>query len=119
METKLCVASTLKQYLAKTKEFRNNEKSFFISFRRPYKPVGSQTLGRWIKEVFIKCGIDTDIFKAYSVRHASTSAANRKGLDISVIKKTAGWTANSGTFAKFYNLPLIENRDAFAKTILD
>ena len=35
-----------------------------------------------------------------------------------IIKKTAGWTERSKAFAKFYNLPLTQERDKFAKTNL-
>ena len=90
----------------------------FISLNPLFEPVSSQTLSRWVRSVFEKCKIDTGIFSGYLTRHALTSSAMRKGLDIAIIKKTAGWTERSKTFAKFYNLPLTQERDKFAKTIL-
>ncbi|XP_059612599.1 uncharacterized protein LOC132259072 [Phlebotomus argentipes] len=117
-EPKLCVASTLKHYLSKTNELRGAEKQLFISHKRPHKLVGAQTLSHWVKNVLEECEIDTTVFSGYSTRHAATSAANRKGLDIEVIKKTAGWTMNSHTFVKFYNLPLANNKESFANVIL-
>ncbi|XP_059608142.1 uncharacterized protein LOC132255982 [Phlebotomus argentipes] len=117
-EPKLCVASTLKHYLSKTNELRGAEKQLFISHKRPHKLVGAQTLSHWVKNVLEECEIDTTVFSGYSTRHAATSAANRKGLDIEVIKKTAGWTMNSHTFVKFYNLPLANNKNSFANVIL-
>lgn len=117
-EPVLCVASVLKLYLEKTSEFRGNTKELFISLKRPFKAVGAQTLSHWVKNVLKVCNIDTSIFSGYSTRHAATSAAKRNGLDIEVIKKTAGWTIKSNTFVKFYNLPLVSNKTAFAKAIL-
>lgn len=114
----ICVASTLKLYLEKTRLIRGDVKSLFISFRRPHKAVGAQTLSHWIKNILMKCKIDVSIFSGYSTRHAATSAAKRSGVDIDIIKKTAGWSQKSQTFAKFYNLPLVHEKDRFAKAIL-
>ena len=38
--------------------------------------------------------VDTSVFTAHSTRHASTSAAKRRGVDLDLIRKTAGWTKN-------------------------
>ncbi|KYB24806.1 hypothetical protein TcasGA2_TC032277 [Tribolium castaneum] len=62
-------------------------------------------------------GINTSIFSAHSTRHASSSAALRKGISLDVIHKTAGWSEKSQTFAKTYNLPLAAEND-FAKAIM-
>ena len=117
-DKKICAAKTLLDYLDRTKEIRGNEVKLFISFKRPHKPVGSQTLSRWIKNVLSDSGIDTEQFSAYSTRHASTSAAKRMGVGIDFIRSTAGWTKNSKTFAKFYSLQISDDRNVFAQTIL-
>lgn len=115
----ICVASTLKCYLEKTADLRGSETKLFIATRRPHKSVSTQTLSRWIKRTLRDSGIDTTMFDAYSTRHASTSAANRNGVNIDAIKKTAGWTNKSLTFAKFYNRELTTDRTLFALTILN
>lgn len=114
----ICVASTLRDYLAKTLPLRGNENCLFISHRRPHAAVTAQTLSKWIKNVMEKAGVDTSSFTAYSTRHASTSAARRKGLDVDTIRRTATWTANSSVFARFYNLPLTAAPSAFAEAVL-
>lgn len=114
----ICVASTLQAYLRKTKELRKSITKLFISFKRPHEVVGSQTLSRWIKTAMFKSGIDVNIFTAYSTRHASTSAAKRGGVNIDLIRKTAGWSKNSTTFAKFYNRCIREEEHQFAEAIL-
>ncbi|CAG7822654.1 unnamed protein product, partial [Allacma fusca] len=48
-------------------------------------------------------------------RHAATSAAARKRVNIEVIRKAAGWTSSSSTFANFYELPIV-NPEAFAES---
>ncbi|XP_043479721.1 uncharacterized protein LOC122509600 [Leptopilina heterotoma] len=108
----LCAALTLRNYLERTESLRGEEKCLFISFQKPHKAVGTQTISRWIKEVLHSCGVDRN-FKAHSTRHASTSKAFEKGLDIRVIQNTVGWSQNSSTFAKFYNRPIMESESFF------
>ncbi|KAJ8915266.1 hypothetical protein NQ315_014773 [Exocentrus adspersus] len=100
------VGRTLLQYLKQTKDIRvTNE--LFITHKKPHRRASTQTLSRWIKEILRKSGIDTNKYKAHSTRHASTSAANRAGVNLDEIRKTAGWTEKSVVFAKFYNRSLV------------
>nr|CAH7765857.1 unnamed protein product [Callosobruchus chinensis] len=57
-----CVASTLLYYLEKTKLLRGSIKSLFISITKPYKEISAQTLGRWVKNILEKSGVDTTNF---------------------------------------------------------
>lgn len=115
----ICAAKTLQCYLARTKDLRReNNKRLFISFKKPHGVVSAQTLSRWIKAVLAQSGVDTNTFTAYSTRHAATSAAKRRGVSIDTIKRTAGWTEKSSTFAKFYDKPVSENVCRFARAIL-
>lgn len=54
---------------------------------------------RWIKNILAKSGVDTHIYSAHSTRHAATSAASRKGLSVDLIRRSAGWSQSSETFA--------------------
>lgn len=116
---KVCAASALECYIFRTANIRNKIQRLFLSVRKPYKAVGPQTLSHWVKDILSKSGVDTEIFSAHSTRHASTSAAKRKGLSIDTVRRTAGWTEKSKTFAKFYDLNLTADRTVFAKTILN
>ena len=98
---------------------RQENSKLFISFKKPHKEVCTQTISRWLKTTLSKCGIDTIIFKGHSTRHASTSTALEKGVDIETIRKTAGWSANSKVFATFYNLPVVEDNPNFAFSVLN
>jgi len=102
-----CMVTTLKEYIDRTANLRQDScESLFISVTVPHKAVGSQTISRWIKSVLANSGIDTNIFSAHSCRHASTSLAFQRGVSIDEIRRTAGWTTNSTTFARFYNRPI-------------
>lgn len=117
-QPEVCVATTLAVYLKRTRALRPPDSiRLFITHKKPYRQVSSQTLGKWIKRVMGQSGIDTSIFTAHSTRHASTSAASRKGVSIDVIRATAGWSKHSNTFAKFYNKPLC-HKYSFAEAIL-
>jgi integrase len=113
----LCIVSLLEHYLLRTVELRSKDSDLlFISFKSPHKSVGVQTISRWIRETLLDCGVDNS-FTAHSTRHASTSFAAKKGISIDLIKRAAGWTADSQIFAKFYNRPII-NPDAFSNAIM-
>ncbi|XP_070529863.1 uncharacterized protein [Cardiocondyla obscurior] len=84
---------------------------------KPFKKVSTPTLSRWVKDILKECGIDTDLFSAHSIRHAATSAAKRKGVNIDVIRKSAGWSENSVTFAKFYDRPVLQGQKSFGEAI--
>lgn len=116
----ICPAKTILAYLEMTKSLRGDADFLFISFRRPHKPVGVQTLSRWVKDILGKSGIDTFTFTAHSTRHASTSTAHRLGVNIDQIMNTAGWSSGSNTFARFYNRPIIHTtpNDNFSRTIV-
>ncbi|XP_049886293.1 uncharacterized protein LOC126380737 [Pectinophora gossypiella] len=117
----ICPAKTLNVYLNKTRQLRQNTNSLFISFRKPHRSVCSQTLSRWVKNVLTSSGIDTNVFSAHSTRHAATSKALKLGVSLDSIRKTAGWSANSLVFAKYYNKLISNNVSSeidFARNIL-
>ncbi|XP_043472966.1 uncharacterized protein LOC122505421 [Leptopilina heterotoma] len=112
----LCIAQTLLHYLEKTKLIRKDCKNLLLSFKEPHKPIGSQTISRWLKMIMEEAGVD-EVFKLYSTRHASTSKASQADLDINSIKNAAGWSQRTSTLAKFYNKPIKRTSENFAKAV--
>lgn len=112
----LCVINVLRTYLQRTKPVRGTERRLFLSYVQPYKAVGSETIGRWIKGTLKAAGINTDKFTAHSTRSAACSTAFKYGVSLDTIMKTAGWSKCS-TFAKYYNKSIITN-PAFANAVL-
>lgn len=117
---KLCVASTLLEYLKRTADYRENQGDdfLFLTVKPPHKTATTQTLSRWLKSILKDSGVDTNIFKSHSTRHASTSAASRAGVSVDQIMKTAGWTKKSSCFAKFYCRPLHNDGNEVATALL-
>lgn len=101
----LCIVTCLKLYIKLTENLRGKENKLFISFVAPYKGVSKDTISRWIKAVMTASGIDCSKFKPHSVRSVSVSKASAKGLSLSTIMRTAGWS-NQFTFRKFYQKPI-------------
>lgn len=119
-KVEICPAKCLIAYMEKTSQFRHLTKTdkLILTTKRPVHNASPSTISRWIKSVLVASGIDTSVFSAYSCRHASTSAASRKGVSVDLIKKTAGWSKNSMVFAKFYNRPIIEEEsNIFAEAV--
>ena len=132
----LCVASLLLFYMDKTKNNSEvSGDTLFLTLGKKVRVASSQTISRWIKETFFRTSIvrnfisrgvkmrisareacvkphlrtrsDINIFTTYSTRHASTSSAARFGVSMDEIRRAAGWSPNSATFARFYDRPLI------------
>ena len=112
---KLCPAFSLELYIGATQPLRGNSSQLFISFIKPHRPVTSSTIVRWLKEVIHEAGIDTSIFKAHSVRAASTSAAANSGISTNEILEAADWSSSS-TFQRFYYKPT--RGTTFGKAVL-
>lgn len=116
----ICPTTTLSAYLDLTQTLRNNEDNLFLSLKKPHKNVTAQTLSRWIKSTLSLCGIDVSVFTAHSTRHAATSKAHRLGVNLDLIRKTAGWSGSSNTFGRFYNRAIVtQNSLPFAATLIN
>lgn len=117
----ICPAKTLTSYMERTTVSRNLPKTnkLILTIKKPVHNASPQSISRWIKQTLCDGGVNVTLFTAHSTRHASTSAANRSGISIDIIKRTAGWSGNSLCFAKFYNQPLIDTEDTtFAEAVL-
>ena len=104
----LCVEQCLKEYENCTLPFHVVDPAkpnrLLFSHIRPHKPITSETLVRWVKEVLARAGVDTNIFKAHSVQWASATAAHNKGVSLEDILHLAEWSAHS-MFRRFYYQP--------------
>ena len=81
----ICPVTTLQVYEARTLEFRDvssdsPKTSLFLSWIGKHLPVCSSSIARWLKTGLSESGIDTGIFKAHSVRSASSSKAAALGI---------------------------------------
>ena len=75
VDRRLCIYTVLKEYLRRTK-FIRSDNYLFISYIKPHVQVSVATISRWIRTVMQSSGIDTNKYKAHSVRAAATSKAS-------------------------------------------
>ena len=92
---------------------RSEHTTLFIGVSKPHKSVCSSTIARWLKLLLGKAGVDTNIFKAHSVRSASASAVAVAGVTIPDILKAADWSSEA-VFQKFYRKPTRTNQFGMA-----
>ena len=104
-EKRLCIYKYLTEYLKRTKELRGKEKQLLISFRKPYTPVTTDTIARWLRTVMLNSGLDITEYKAHSVRTAAVSNAFAANIPVEDIISQAGWV-NEKTFQKWYQKPI-------------
>ena len=62
-DPRICVVTTLKMYLARTRRKRGDYKQLFISYLKPFKPVSRSTISRWIKVLMCSSGINVKVFR--------------------------------------------------------
>lgn len=70
-DKRLCLVECLRYYETCTNQFWCNrtvdiESRLFPSHVKPHKPVTSQRIAHWVKDLLQQAGIDTNIFKAHS-----------------------------------------------------
>ena len=116
--SKLCPVETLRCYLKATRTIRPTLPSskpdpLFISYVKPHKPISAPSLARWLRSLLKASGVNSDVFKAHSVRGASTTAAANSNVPLSEILKMADWSSPS-TFQKFYYKPVHSSNFAHA-----
>ena len=88
----LCVVTTCKEYLKRTKSLRANLSKLFISYVKHFKEVSRDTLTRCVRQVMhmAQAGLDVSKFSPHSTRAASVSASHRASANLDDILKTAG-----------------------------
>lgn len=73
-----------------TKDLRKSD-ALFISYQKPYGPVTTDTIARWLKTVLRNSEVNTDVYSPHSTRAASTSAAAANGCTVDEIMTCVGW----------------------------
>ena len=117
-DSRLCPIVCLSEYDKRTNELRKGSDQLLVSYQKPYQPVSTDTISRWLKTVLAKSGIDTSVFKGHSTRAASTSAAAVCKVPLSTILDNAG-SSNATTFGKFYKKPIVPASTAYGQLLLE
>ena len=93
--TKCCPASTLKEYLRRTRDVRdsmavkpNEPKPLILSERLPVAGLTSKRISSIAKAILAELGITS---RAYSVRNRGTSAALDAGVLLHIVQRAGRW----------------------------
>ena len=103
-DRKTCPAEALGHYIDRTKNFRtiNSSLMVFVSIRRPHKPVTRPPLTKWVLKMLKLAGIDTNKFKAHSMRSAASSKVASLGLKLRDVLENDNWSRESA-WQKLYH----------------
>ena len=110
-ESSLDPVTYILAYKDRIKESGEEKEDFlsplWLATRKPHKPVKSVTLASWLRKAMEKGGVDTDMYKAHSIRAAAPAHFRKeKSLSLAQILARGGWKASSEgrsrTFIKFY-----------------
>ena len=114
----LCVVETLNEYINRSKPRRESkhEKQFLLSSIRPHNAVVSCTISGWLKKALKQVGINTDLFKAHSIRSGSGSKASVGGASLVEILKRESWSHHF-TWQRFYSKHIIQKGHVFQNMV--
>ncbi|CEG78937.1 hypothetical protein RMATCC62417_13469 [Rhizopus microsporus] len=108
----LCPVRTLKAFVQRTKDVRTSlekEHTLFLAYlssdRTPAKSIRPKTVGRWLEDIMHDSGINTNKFKAHSLRSAANTKVVSLGVPIERVKLHANWSSTSNTFEDYYYRP--------------
>ena len=105
----MCVVTTRKKYLVRTKALRvSGQSQLLLSYVKPLKPVSGDTVTRWVGCTMALTGIDVTKYSAHSTGAGSVSEASWASVNIDDILQTARWSSEC-CFARFYNKPIAKN----------
>ena len=85
----------------------DGDSPLWVSSKKPHAPVKSVTLASWLRRAMEKGGVNTDKYKAHSLRAAAPAHFKKnKALSLKQILTRGGWKisaeGSSRTFIKFY-----------------
>ena len=114
----ICPVRALQAYEGRTASFRenNNKSTLFLSWIGKHDPVSSSTITRWLRICLQEAGINTDTFKAHSVRGAASSSAAWSGVTTLDILNAADWSSET-TYQQFYHRD-VQDRSTFGSAVL-
>ncbi|KAG1526955.1 hypothetical protein G6F52_001971 [Rhizopus delemar] len=112
-DREICPAYTLWHFCQRTKHLRThlaeNHSLLLANILEENgnksRPISLVTIANWIKDSLKEAGINTDVFKAHSLRSAANTKAISNGASIHSVRMHANWSLNSDTFEKYYYRP--------------
>ena len=92
---------TLKNYIHRTQYVRPENGAIFLSLKKPYGPITSNTIARILEQAIFLAGLKNQGFSAKSFRPTGASNAIDAGLEPDFIRKVGRWKSKE-TFENHY-----------------
>ena len=117
-DPELCPWNFLNIYIKRVKPDRQKQSALFLSTVKPYNSITtSETIGRWLKEILRRVGINISLFKGHSVRKAASSKAKVRGATVREIMERGKWS-HSSTWESFYHKKIENPQEKFQNILL-
>ena len=105
----LCPVRSLRYYLDRTADLRQNKELVFVSFKKGFdKDISPATISSWNKQTVVLCYEPSDQealtlhqVKAHDVRAFAASKAFQSGISLDQILSACHWKSHN-TFTQFY-----------------
>jgi len=101
-QPKLCPVATVQHYLQVTSVLRQPDSTLVISAKPPHQSLTSQRIAKLVLEAMTAVGVDTNMFKAGSLRGATASSMLDKGASVDEVMRLGQWSSYT-VFDRFYN----------------
>ncbi|KAG2209352.1 hypothetical protein INT45_003293, partial [Circinella minor] len=108
----ICPTTTTFLFLQRSSHLRQNlpiDHTLFLSYiedtikTRSARPT---MIANWIKAQMQDAGINTQLYKPYSIHSASSTKAVEQGHSISSVKEHGNWSRKADTFERYYYKPI-------------
>ena len=119
-EEKLCIVNCLKEYLKRRSDVPHDCTQLLITYGKPKRPAATDTVRRWVKDLFKETKVIPEYFTPHSCRSASTSKASLQ-INLDDILKQGCWR-NAKTFKRYYEKNIIHfanDSSSFQDSIID
>ncbi|KAG1277773.1 hypothetical protein G6F66_012208 [Rhizopus arrhizus] len=114
-KVEVCLTRTLFHFIQRTQSYRQNlpeDHTLFLTYldnkNKTSSSVRPSTVSSWVKQIMTEAGIDTTVYKAHSIRSASSTKAIELGYSQDKVEEHANWSKKANAFSKYYYKPIAQ-----------
>jgi hypothetical protein len=101
----ICPVAALEEYVARTRHRARADDEIWLTVPDrllQHHALSPKTIASDLKAVLAAAGVDTDVFKAHSIRAAAASKAIDQGASVDDVMKRGRWSSKE-VFTRFYD----------------
>ena len=95
---KINPVNVLKNYIARTDCYRDDNKAVFLALRAPYKPISSDSVAQVLNECLRLAGLNNQGFSAKDFRPTGATVAIDNDIDPEIAMRIGRWKTRSVFF---------------------